>query len=75
VALVDAHIQLGEGKTSPDAVEDVARVVAALVANPQPHIGKTYHLRKPRRPLPRPLSMSVITDSGRYCVRLRELPV
>jgi uncharacterized protein YbjT (DUF2867 family) len=56
-------------------VEDVARVVAALVANPQPHIGKTYHLRKPRRPLPRPLSMSVITDSGRYCVRLRELPV
>jgi uncharacterized protein YbjT (DUF2867 family) len=38
------RLPFGEGKTSPVAVEDVARVVAALIANPKPHIGKTYHL-------------------------------
>jgi hypothetical protein len=36
------------GKTSPAAVEDVARVVAALLANSQPHIGKIYHLTGPQ---------------------------
>jgi uncharacterized protein YbjT (DUF2867 family) len=34
----------GEGKTSPVAVEDVARVVAARLATPQPHLGKIDHL-------------------------------
>jgi len=29
-------------------VEDVARVIAALLVNPQPHIGKTYHLTGPQ---------------------------
>jgi uncharacterized protein YbjT (DUF2867 family) len=29
-------------------VEDVARVIAALLANPQPHIGKIYHLTGPQ---------------------------
>ena len=38
------RLPFGEGKTSPVAAEDVARVVAALLANPQPHIGKIYHL-------------------------------
>jgi len=44
------HIRLpfGEGKTSPVAAEDVARVIAALLANPQPHIGKNYHLTGPQ---------------------------
>jgi uncharacterized protein YbjT (DUF2867 family) len=37
------RLPLGEGKTSPVAAEDVARVVAGLLVNPQPHIGKTYH--------------------------------
>ena len=34
----------GEGKTSPVAVEDVARVLAARLANPPPHLGKIDHL-------------------------------
>ncbi len=34
------RLPLGEGKTSPVAAEDIARVIAALIANPQPHIGK-----------------------------------
>jgi uncharacterized protein YbjT (DUF2867 family) len=42
------RLPFGEGKTSPVAVEDVARVMAMLLANPQPHIGKIYHLTGPR---------------------------
>ena len=38
------RLPFGEGKTSPVAVEDVARVVTALLINPQPHIGRIYHL-------------------------------
>jgi uncharacterized protein YbjT (DUF2867 family) len=38
------RLPFGEGKTSPVAAEDVARVVAAVLANPHPHIGKIYHL-------------------------------
>jgi uncharacterized protein YbjT (DUF2867 family) len=42
------RLPFGEGKTSPVAAEDVARVVAALVANPRPHVGKLYHLTGPQ---------------------------
>src|SRR5712691_10545131 len=38
------RLPFGDGKTSPVAVEVVARVVATLLENPQPHIGKIYHL-------------------------------
>jgi len=41
-------LPFGDGKTSPVAAEDVARVVAALLANPRPHIGKIYHLTGPQ---------------------------
>ena len=42
------RLPFGEGKTSPVAAEDVARVIAALLANPQLHIGKIYHLTGPQ---------------------------
>ena len=42
------ELPFGEGKTSPVAVEDVARVIGVLLANPQPHIGKIYHLTGPQ---------------------------
>src|SRR4029077_18262525 len=42
------RLPFGEGRTSPVAVEDVARVIAGLLANPQPHIGKIYHLAGPQ---------------------------
>ena len=42
------RLPLGEGKTSPVAVEDVARVLATVLANPQPHLGKIYHLTGPQ---------------------------
>ena len=42
------RLPFGEGKTSPISAEDVARVVAALLVNPQPHIGKIYQLTGPQ---------------------------
>src|SRR5688500_9623390 len=42
------RLPFGEGRTSPVAVEDVGRVVAALIEDPQPHIGETYHLTGPQ---------------------------
>jgi uncharacterized protein YbjT (DUF2867 family) len=42
------RLPFGEGKTSPVAAEDTARVVATLLENPQPHIGKIYHLTGPQ---------------------------
>ncbi|HEX8772573.1 MAG TPA: NAD(P)H-binding protein [Pyrinomonadaceae bacterium] len=42
------RLPFGDGKTSPVAAEDVARVVAALLAAPEPHIGKVYHLTGPQ---------------------------
>ena len=42
------RLPFGDGKTSPVAAEDVARVVAALLENPQPHIGKIYQLTGPQ---------------------------
>jgi len=42
------RLPFGEGKTSPVAAEDVARAIAALLTNPQPHIGKIFHLTGPQ---------------------------
>jgi NAD(P)H dehydrogenase (quinone) len=38
----------GRGKTSPVAAADVARVVAAILADPGPHLGRMYELTGPR---------------------------
>src|SRR5215203_994689 len=42
------RLPIGEGKTSPVGGEDVARVIAVLLTNPQWHIGKIYHLTGPQ---------------------------
>ena len=44
----EIRLPIGKGKTSPVAAEDVARVVATLLENPQSHIGKIYHLTGPQ---------------------------
>jgi glucoamylase len=46
--LSQIKLPFGEGKTSPVTAEDVARVVAALLTDPLPHIGKIYHLTGPQ---------------------------
>jgi NAD(P)H dehydrogenase (quinone) len=42
------ELPLGRGKTSPVAAADVARVVAAVLADPGPHLGRIYELTRPR---------------------------
>lgn len=44
----EIRLPFGEGRTSPVAVDDVARVVAGLLVDPQPHIGNIYHLTGPQ---------------------------
>jgi uncharacterized protein YbjT (DUF2867 family) len=45
---IGSDLPFGQGKTSPVAVVDVARVIATLLEEPQPHIGKIYHLTGPQ---------------------------
>jgi uncharacterized protein YbjT (DUF2867 family) len=42
------ELPFGPGKTSPVAAADVARVVAAVLADPRPHLGRLYELTGPR---------------------------
>jgi uncharacterized protein YbjT (DUF2867 family) len=42
------ELPFGRGKTSPVAGTDVARVVAEILADPGPHIGRIYELTGPR---------------------------
>jgi uncharacterized protein YbjT (DUF2867 family) len=42
------EIPFGRGKTSPVAAADVARVVASVLAEPGPHLGRVYELTGPR---------------------------
>ena len=42
------ELPFGLGKTSPVAAADVARVVASVLADPGPHIGRVYELTDPR---------------------------
>lgn len=41
-------LPFGTGRTSPVAVDDVARVIATVLADPAPHIGQVYELTGPR---------------------------
>jgi NAD(P)H dehydrogenase (quinone) len=42
------ELPFGRGKTSPVATADVARVIAAVLADPGPHLGRIYELTGPR---------------------------
>jgi uncharacterized protein YbjT (DUF2867 family) len=42
------ELPFGQGKTNPVAAIDVARVVAGVLAEPGPHLGRIYELTGPR---------------------------
>jgi NAD(P)H dehydrogenase (quinone) len=42
------ELPFGRGKTSPVAAADVAQAVAAVLADPVPHLGRIYELTGPR---------------------------
>ncbi len=41
------ELPFGRGKTSPVSSADVARVVATILADPEPHLGRVYELTGP----------------------------
>jgi uncharacterized protein YbjT (DUF2867 family) len=42
------ELPFGRGKTSPLAADDVARVIATVLPDPGPHLGRVYELTGPR---------------------------
>src|ERR1041384_1981995 len=42
------ELPFGRGKTNPVATADVARVIAAVLADPAPHLGRVYELTGPQ---------------------------
>src|SRR5262249_25562684 len=42
------RLPFGQGRTSPVAASDVAKVVAAILEAPSSHLGKIYHLTGPQ---------------------------
>ena len=42
------ELPFGRGKTNPVSTADVARVVAAVLDDPEPHLGRIYELTGPR---------------------------
>ncbi|MEW2513941.1 NmrA family NAD(P)-binding protein [Streptomyces sp. NPDC046870] len=42
------ELPFGTGRTSPVAVDDVARVIATVLREPAPHVGHVYELTGPR---------------------------
>jgi NAD(P)H dehydrogenase (quinone) len=42
------RLPFGKGRTSPVAAEDVAEVIATILANPAAHIGRVYELTGPK---------------------------
>jgi len=42
------ELPFGQGKTNPVAATDVARIIAAVLADPGPHLGRIYELTGPQ---------------------------
>ena len=42
------RLPFGTGRTSPIATDDVARVAAAILADPEPYVGRVFELTGPR---------------------------
>lgn len=59
------RLPFGMGRTSPVSAQDVAEVVAAILVDPTPHIGKIYELTGPRSEDLRGLSSEYAAALGR----------
>ncbi len=64
---------LGQGRNAPPANEDIARVVAGVLADPEPHIGKTYRPTGPRLLSPTDIAGTFARVLGRK-VTYRDVP-
>ena len=67
-------LPLGNARTSPIAAYDVARVVATILDNPAPHIGKVYNLTGPESLDVEQHALAFSEALGRT-IRYRDVPV
>lgn len=65
---------LGDGRNAPPSNEDIAAVVAALLADPAPHLGKTYRPTGPALLSPQQIADTFGRVLGRK-VAYRDAPV
>jgi uncharacterized protein YbjT (DUF2867 family) len=67
------RLPFGDGRTSPVDANDVADVVAAVLANPGPHVGHVYELTGPRSETLHQLAKEWETALGRP-IRYLDVP-
>ncbi len=65
---------LGDGRNAPPSNEDIARVVVALLEDPDPHIGRAYRPTGPRLLSPPEIAETFSAVLGRK-VRYRDAPM
>jgi uncharacterized protein YbjT (DUF2867 family) len=70
----EIRLPFGDGKTSPIAADDVARSLAAILVDPAPHIGATYHLTGPESADMRYFASEYSAALGRT-IDYRDIPV
>jgi uncharacterized protein YbjT (DUF2867 family) len=67
-------LPMGDGKTSPISAIDVARVVAAILDDPAPHIGQIYNLTGPESVDPDHHARAFSEALGRP-IQYRDVPI
>jgi uncharacterized protein YbjT (DUF2867 family) len=67
-------LPLGEGANAPPSNEDIARVIAACLVDPKPHIGKAYRPTGPRLLAPDEIAAIFTNVLGRK-VRYQNTPL
>ncbi len=58
-------VPFGDGRNAPPSNEDIARVVAGVLANPGPHIGKSYRPTGPELLSPHEIAGTLTNVTGR----------
>jgi NAD(P)H dehydrogenase (quinone) len=67
-------LPLGSGLNAPPSNEDIARVIVGALANPAPHIGKSYRPTGPRLLSPEEIAAAIGKALGRK-VKYQNVPI
>jgi NAD(P)H dehydrogenase (quinone) len=67
-------LPLGEGLNAPPSNEDIARVIVGALANPEPHVGKSYRPTGPKLLAPEEIAAAIGSALGRK-VKYRDVPI
>jgi NAD(P)H dehydrogenase (quinone) len=67
-------LPLGQGLNAPPSNEDIARVIIGALANPEPHVGKSYRPTGPKLLAPEEIAAAIGNALGRK-VKYRDVPI